>query len=77
MNVIGRRRVSFKPKDVDKAVDGWRLYLVMEDPKVEGTACDSIFVTDEKILNGVVPNVKDKVFVTYNKYGKIEYVQVI
>lgn len=75
--VMGVRAVSFTPKDQEKAIEGTNLYCAYEDEKITGYGCERFFVTPKKFVNGVVPRVNDVINVMYNRYGKVESVEVI
>lgn len=70
--VIGKRQTNFTPKDSDRSISGWNLYLVYNDPAIAGHGCDRIFVSDSKFVNSVVPDINDFVDIRYNRFGKVD-----
>lgn len=77
MKVIGKAQTSFTPEG-GQTYEGLRLYCSYESDKIEGVGTDLIkFVSMSKFLNGVIPQIGDEIHVSYNKYGKIDYVEVI
>jgi len=76
MKVIGLKEVDFTTKD-NQQISGCKLFCTLEDKTVDGTACESIFLSKKKLEElGYKPVVGDELHVSYNKYGKIDYVEV-
>lgn len=73
MELIGVQDVEYE-KDGKKIV-GTRLFLTYEDEKVNGLACESVYVS------GVIelPELKigDICEILYNKYGRVSGVRVV
>lgn len=72
MTVIGIRKSSFKGDNGD-TVSGMNIYVSypIDQDKGSGEACDRLFMTVDKLLEGGYnPQVGDVVNVEYNKYGK-------
>lgn len=70
--VIGIETVRYTNKD-GKEVNGVRLHLTFENPKTDGLCCDSVYMKTD-VAKGV--NVGDVVRIFYNKYGRVEFVNV-
>lgn len=75
MEIIGLKKSSFKPKDSDQEIKGVTLYLTEERDGVEGLAADHVFVSDKK-LGPYLPAVGDEVRIFYNRWGKVDEIQV-
>lgn len=75
--VVGKRRTQFTPKDGDKPISGYNLYVLSSEEHTEGYVADRIFVTDQKFVNSVVPAVGNLVDVRYNRFGKVDSVEVL
>ncbi len=75
MNVVGVRSTRFTAQD-GKEISGVSLYVTFEDSHVKGLACDRLFISDNK-LGALVPTVGDCVTVSYNKYGKIQSLEIV
>jgi len=75
--VIGIRAVNFTPKDQTTAIEGTNLYCAYEDEHITGCGCEKFFVTPRKFINGIVPRVNDLINVSYNRYGKVDSVEVV
>lgn len=75
MRIIGFKNVDFKTKEGDQ-IKGVSLFCLTEEEGVEGTACERVFVTDQK-ANGWKPTVGEEIEVVYNKYGKVDRVIVM
>lgn len=74
--VIGTRMASFTAKDQTQ-IEGINLYCAYEDKRITGCGCERFFVTPKKFINGVVPRVDDLINVNYNRYGKVDSVEVV
>lgn len=75
--VIGVRASSFQPKDANQTIEGLTLYCAFQDEKIRGFGTERLFVTYPKFVNQVIPNPDDQIRVSYNKYGKVESVEVL
>ena len=75
MEIIGLKRSKFTPKDSDQEISGYTLYLTEEREDVQGYAADRVFVSDKK-LGPYQPAVGDEVRIYYNRWGKVDEVQV-
>ncbi len=81
MEVIGKKDVSFKVKDGSNVVGFW-FYVMDEFICVDdGVGCDSLFLFVYFFsLNGfgfVGIEVGDYFVIMYNKYGKIQQIQIV
>lgn len=80
MKVIGYRASSFKAQDTGKTISGMNIYVVDEvDPKYGvGQSCERIYLSDKKMDDiGYRPTVGDEIKVYYNRYGKVDDIEVI
>lgn len=73
--VVGYRRSSFKPQDSNDTITGTTLYLQQEVSGVVGFACERIFVSEKK-MGTYVPALGDRVTVSYNRWGKVDSIEV-
>lgn len=67
--VIGIEDVSYPSKKTGEIINGYRFYLTYESKKVEGLACEVVWVS-----GGVdIPDVEvgDKIELFYNQFGKV------
>lgn len=71
--VIGIKQVEFKGRD-GELVKGVKLYCEFEDEGVDGIACDSYFLKPS-IASGIT--VGDSIDIRYNRYGKVERVDLL
>ena len=72
--VLGKRPISFTAKD-GKEIAGTTLYLGYETKGVEGMAAEKVFISAEKVpTNDIV--VGSEVNVHFNRYGKVEAIDV-
>ena len=74
--LVGFKPVTYTFKD-GRSVDGFRLFVMVQDDKAVGTACDNLFISQQR-LGGINLNdtLEHKVRVNYNKYGKVQSLQV-
>ena len=75
MRVVGKENKTFNFDD-GKSVSGLYLYLTEQHPQVEGLRTERIFISNEK-LNGLSPGLGDEVNVFYNRFGKVQHLEVI
>lgn len=76
--------IGFKPTVFDftdktgKKVhsEGFTLYLTYTSKSTEGLACESCYLSNEK-LNGYVPYLDEEIEVLYNKFGKASGIRLI
>lgn len=74
--VLGTKEVSFTAKDGND-IEGMTIYYTYLDEKVKGLAADKMFLRNEK-LRGLEwsPQVGDEFQPLYNRYGKVDTVEV-
>ena len=74
MQVIGYRRADFRTDD-GQQIEGWTIYLTEQRQGVEGLATERTFLSTRK--SAYQPQLGDELQVYYNKYGKVEHVELI
>ena len=75
-NVVGYQGVKFTAPD-GKEISGIRLHLLAEgDPSrgVYGQICDTQFISNRI---DYAPMVGDRIQISFNRYGKVQSIQVI
>ncbi|MEL7656881.1 MAG: hypothetical protein AAGU75_13355 [Bacillota bacterium] len=73
MKVIGFKKVDFVTPE-KQSIKGIKVFVTYADPKdknLNGSACESIFITEAK-AGDWTPVVGKDIDVVYNKYGKVE-----
>lgn len=75
MKVIGIQSSSFDTKD-GKHISGKFLFLSEERSNVIGVATERIFLTDDK-LSGYSPALGDDIKPYYNRFGKVDFVELL
>lgn len=81
--VIGIKKSSFVPKNGDgNRIEGFRLVISfpMSGPAGSDPSGDdalAMFCTSKKFINGIVPRVGDIVHIAYNRWGKVDYVEIV
>ena len=76
---VGICRTSFKGDD-DKKVDGYNLYLSEEFPPnadAEGMKVSRFFVMPNRFVNDIHPHPGDAVSVSFNRWGKVDSIEVL
>lgn len=86
MKVIGVRKVSFDGRDRDtgkktgEKIEGFNIYYSepISDKVGTGDSADRFFMTDKRMEQlGYYPKVGDEIRLLYNRYGKIESVELV
>lgn len=74
--VVGFRKVDFKDQE-GKSVKGYTLFLARnpETPDIVGLECQKVFISSDRIP--YCPAENDFIGITYNRYGKIQDIQVL
>lgn len=75
MKVIGIQNSSFVTKD-GKQISGMFLYLSEERSNVQGVATERIFLSEDK-LSGYSPVVGDDIRPYYNRFGKVDFIELL
>lgn len=78
MKVIGTKRVDFETPE-NTSIKGTKVfcsYTNPDDKSLVGVACEDFFISDNK-PKGWVPKVGEEIEIVYNKYGKVDHVNVI
>lgn len=75
MKLIGFRESSFQPKDSNERIEGFNLYFAFPEDNVTGEACERVFLSKKK-MDGYVPKLGDKIGLVYNRYGKVDRLDV-
>lgn len=75
MTIIGYRDSKFTTPSGEN-IQGVSLYLTEPRNGVYGLACDRLFVSTNK-LSGYIPVCGDEVQIFYNRYGKVDHLDLI
>ena len=73
--VVGKKKISFTSKDGHE-INGANLHINYEENGVEGLAAEKFFISAVK-FNANDISVGDTINVLYNKYGKVEKVEIV
>ena len=73
--IVGYKKKSFNAPD-GTPISGYDLHLFGTENGVTGNFVERIFASDRK-LGSYIPSVGDSVDVQYNRYGKIDRIEVI
>lgn len=74
--VVGYRKVDFKDQD-GRPVKGYTLFLARQsdDEYITGLEVQKIFISSERVA--YVPAENDYVGLSYNRYGKVQDIEVL
>lgn len=72
--VCGIAKVNGTVKDTGKAYSGYRVYCEEDRKNVDGHACYNLYVSDNKFPAGLM--VGDQIRVCYNRFGKVDSIEV-
>ena len=74
--VVGFRKVDFKDQN-GQQIKGYTLFLARdpEDDKVTGLEVQKVFISSDRVP--YTPAEGDFIGITYNRYGKIQDIQVM
>ncbi len=79
MKVIGIRESSFETKDGNQ-IDGMSIYCTypMSGKGVySGEACERVYITKKRLYDcGYTPVVGDEIKVMYNRFGKVDSIEL-
>jgi len=76
MKIIGYQHSNFTVKDTGAKISGYILYLSEARDGVTGVATERIFLSNNRIGN-YVPNLNDNIRIYWNKYGKVDSIDLI
>lgn len=77
MKLEGYKRSNFTAKESGSLVTGYNLYLSypVTGEDACGIAFERIYMSDSKLAKcGYKPHVGDEVNVTYNRFGKVDFI---
>lgn len=78
MEVVGFRPYNMQAKDTGATLKGVSVFVLADDPNVTGQLVDKFSLSDEKLSAiGWYPNVGEIINPVYNKYGKVENVEIV
>lgn len=75
MKVVGYQTSSFDTRDGNH-ISGCFLFVSEERKNVIGVATERLFLSDNK-LNGYKPTLGDEIKPYYNKYGKVDFIELL
>ena len=74
--IVGFQKVTGTNK-AGQAYSGVRMFVTEQRDRVQGLATDDVYVGDQFLPVGVVFNVGDEVEFVYNKFGRVQGVQLL
>lgn len=76
--VVGFRPYDMKDKDTGAVLKGVTVFVLADDPKVTGKMADKFSLSEQKLsINGWYPNIGEVIEPVYNKYGKVDRVELV
>lgn len=73
--IIGFQQRNLKFQD-GREVSGYNLYLIEQRDNVNGYACESLFVSNQKI-GDYFPKLDDVIDIRWNRWGKVEAISPV
>lgn len=74
--IVGIKPYGFVDEKTRERVEGYTFYLQWLDPDIAGIGCENFSMTLKK-LDGYDPALNDYVVVSYNKYGKVDWMMQV
>lgn len=75
MEVLGIKKGSFVDRTTGATVTYCHLHVADQDKNVDGLAVDILKVPQGMLIIGNQIKVRDKIAVTYNKFGRIDTIE--
>lgn len=74
VKIVGKQRVDYVSKKTNQPVVGVTLHCVGSNERVEGLACETIFVSSKSAIYDKVVNLalESNVNIVYNRWGSCE-----
>lgn len=72
--ILGKQSVDYVSKKTNQPVVGLTLHVVGEDSRVEGMACETIYVSDKSPMfqQAISYSLGAEIMVQYNRWGSVE-----
>ena len=75
--IVGIRRMKFTDNN-NRPVEGTSIFLTYDDKNIEGQGTDKVFLNKDRIKSlERDPEVGDQIFISYNRYGKVDEVELM
>lgn len=74
--VVGAKKTSFVTKDTKETIEGYNIYVTYDAAGVEGQAADRFFISMAK-SGEWKPTPGDIIKIIYNRFGKVDAVEVL
>lgn len=75
--IVGIRSMKFTDNQ-NRAVEGSSIFLTYEDKNIRGLGTDKVFLNSDRIKSlERDPEVGDTIFISYNRYGKVDEVELL
>lgn len=74
--IVGFQKITGTNKQ-GQPYSGVRMFVTEPRDKVNGLACEDVYVGDQFLPVGVVFNVGDEVEFVYNKFGRVQGVKLL
>lgn len=80
MQVVGFQKSNFTPKDSNREIRGYNLFLSrpLVGDDADGIAVERCYITDEKLAaSNYTPCIGDEVDLFYNRFGKPDTIRKV
>lgn len=74
--IVGFQRVTGTNKQ-GQAYSGYRIFVTENRDRVQGLACEDVYVGDQFMPAGSVFSVGDEIEFVYNKFGRVQGVKLL
>lgn len=75
--IVGLRKMSFTDNQ-NRKIEGTNVFLTYQDKNIQGLGTDKVFLNVDRIRSlERDPEVGDTIFISYNRYGKVDEVEVM
>ena len=74
--IVGLRKMKFTDKD-NRVVDGTQVFLTYQNENIDGEGTDKVFLSADRLRQlERDPEIGDRIFISYNRYGKVDEVEL-
>lgn len=75
--IVGIRSMKFTDNQ-NRAVEGSSIFITYQDKNITGVGTDKVFLNSDRIKSlQRDPEVGDTIFISYNRYGKVDEVELL
>ncbi len=75
-SILGIGSYSFADEKTGVVYEGKSFYVGYKSDNVDGYVCEKVNISNKK-LGDMTFKTGDKIYILYNKYGKVEFLQLV